>query len=121
MGQHLAARRFKAQDMNYKAIAKKIRSTEREVRAAFSDVIRKPKRRHRALIPKVAPGDRNPGNTYFPSPRLMAGIEEPKKLNIPHDVLADRERRLSTPPRSLTAALLGDPLPGRSALDKRGY
>ena len=37
----------------------------------------------------------------------------------PRDVLFDRDVRLTLVPRSLTAALLGDPLPGRSALDKR--
>lgn len=34
--------------------------------------------------------------------------------------LADRAAREATAPSSLTAALLGDPLPGRSALDLRG-
>jgi hypothetical protein len=33
--------------------------------------------------------------------------------------LYDRDQRLALSPRSLTAALLGDPLPGRSALDRR--
>lgn len=37
----------------------------------------------------------------------------------PDDVLAARDRYLSLQPISLTAALLGDPLPGRSALDRR--
>lgn len=34
--------------------------------------------------------------------------------------LAERDHRLSLPPRSLTAAMMGDPEPGRSALDQRG-
>lgn len=42
------------------------------------------------------------------------------KLVIPHDVLFDRERRLGLWPRSIVAATQGDPLPGMSALDKRG-
>lgn len=35
------------------------------------------------------------------------------------DVLAERDRRLALQPRDTTAALLGDPLPGYSALDQR--
>jgi hypothetical protein len=37
----------------------------------------------------------------------------------PQSVLHEREQALLAP-RSLTAALLGDPPAGRSALDKRG-
>ena len=33
--------------------------------------------------------------------------------------LRDRNMRLMTPPRDLTAAYMGDPLPGRSALERR--
>jgi hypothetical protein len=40
-------------------------------------------------------------------------------LPIPRDVLAERDYRQSLKPRSLTAAMFGDPLPGFSALDKR--
>lgn len=32
---------------------------------------------------------------------------------------ADRDRRAALPPRSLTAAIFGDPLPGYSALELR--
>lgn len=35
------------------------------------------------------------------------------------DMLAARDRRLAIPARDLTAALMGDPLPGQSALDRR--
>lgn len=38
----------------------------------------------------------------------------------PLDVLAERDERLARMPRDTTAALLGDPLPGLSALDRRG-
>jgi hypothetical protein len=37
----------------------------------------------------------------------------------PAEVIAERDRALYAP-QSLTAMLLGDPLPGRSALDRRG-
>jgi transposase len=36
-------------------------------------------------------------------------IEALHTFPIPHDVLADRDRRMAMQPRSLTAALMGDP------------
>lgn len=50
--------------------------------------------------------------------RQAAGIGH-ELVTAPDRVLAERERRQALEPRSLTAALLGDPLPGYSALDKR--
>ncbi len=41
---------------------------------------------------------------------------EPMKPDA--QALAERDIRMRTPPRDLTAFLLGDPLPGRSALDR---
>ena len=38
---------------------------------------------------------------------------------VPKSVLIERDKRLLQAPRDLTAALQGDPLPGRSALDMR--
>jgi hypothetical protein len=38
---------------------------------------------------------------------------------VPDHVLAEREQCLARPPRDLTAAIAGDPLPGRSALDRK--
>jgi hypothetical protein len=50
----------------------------------------------------------------------VAGLTgEAQELRPPVDVLADRERRLGIVPETLGQALLGDPMPGRSALDKR--
>ena len=37
----------------------------------------------------------------------------------PSEVLFERERRTKLQPRSITAALMGDPLPGLSALDRK--
>jgi hypothetical protein len=42
-----------------------------------------------------------------------------KVENIPQEVLADRDYRADLPPRSLSAAFFGDPLPGYSALERR--
>jgi hypothetical protein len=36
------------------------------------------------------------------------------------DAVAERNIRLATPPRDLTAAVCGDPRPGYSALERRG-
>lgn len=69
---------------------------------------------------------------YF-VPAVRQRIEDEKRISqtlvslhmrdtnmvIPREVLADRERRLSLAPSSLTALLCGDPLPGCSAIDKR--
>jgi hypothetical protein len=41
------------------------------------------------------------------------------KQEAPDCILAERQRRLMTPPRDLTAALLGDPPPGYSALEAK--
>lgn len=51
-----------------------------------------------------------------------AGILRPdlnKAAEPPDYVLAERDCRMSLEPASLTAAILGDPLPGQSALDQR--
>jgi hypothetical protein len=40
-------------------------------------------------------------------------------VQIPDAVLAERDRRLAAD-RTINMLLLGDPLPGRSALDRRG-
>lgn len=39
---------------------------------------------------------------------------------IPNHVIAERDVRLATEPRDLTASFFGDPLPGWSALDRKG-
>jgi len=44
---------------------------------------------------------------------------EGKNMKVPPEVFAERDRRLSLAPRSLTAAICGDPLPGYSAMERR--
>ncbi len=57
----------------------------------------------------------------------LRGIRGPQKLRrkdiesvpvVPRERLEHRARRLATMPRDLTAVLMGDPLPGYSALDR---
>jgi|SRR5581483_8246679 len=45
--------------------------------------------------------------------------EDDHRICVPDDVLRERDERRAVAPRSLTAAVLGDPLPGYSALDRR--
>lgn len=45
-------------------------------------------------------------------------VDVAKREIVPDAVVADRDRRLNAP-MTLGMALLGDPLPGRSALDRR--
>ena len=46
--------------------------------------------------------------------------QQAQVVNVPACVLAEREARLALSPRNLTAAIAGDPLPGMSALERRG-
>ena len=43
-----------------------------------------------------------------------------RNITIPEQVLRDRDHRMSLWPSDVMAALMGDPVPGRSALDQRG-
>jgi hypothetical protein len=56
---------------------------------------------------------------YVMHTRCLAGEATYAPHAPPREVLADRDRRASQAPRSLTAFLLGDPEVGRSALDRR--
>jgi DNA-binding CsgD family transcriptional regulator len=51
--------------------------------------------------------------------RGAAHINDVHVVAVPAHVLAERDARLALDPRNLTAAFAGDPLPGRSALDKK--
>ena len=67
---------------------------------------RERERTQRALVWEIMAVARE-GGTYrgFPRP--------------PEDVIAERDHAIAAP-RSLSAIAFGDPLPGRSALDRRG-
>lgn len=59
------------------------------------------------------------------APRIYAkgaprsGSATSERFVIPADVRADADRRAGIEPRSLTAAILRDPLPGMSAFDRK--
>jgi hypothetical protein len=46
-------------------------------------------------------------------------VQSREAVRVPQSVLFERDRAMLAP-RSLTAQAFGDPMPGRSALDKRG-
>ncbi len=48
-----------------------------------------------------------------------ATLDEANRVVIPAAALAEREYRQSLAPKDYTAAFMGDPLPGYSALDRR--
>jgi hypothetical protein len=57
-------------------------------------------------------------NGYRTKSLKLGDIVKPAE-RPPAAVMAERDYRMALAPRDTTAALLGDPLPGRSALDRR--
>lgn len=49
---------------------------------------------------------------------LLRNVAEGQALAPPHYVIAERDEALNKP-RSLTSTIFGDPLPGRSARERR--
>ena len=116
-GQYLMARRIRAHRPNSTVayIAESTGATQAQVRKALDAVPRikganAPRPTHRRKHLNVGTG---------PSGRQDAGICEHAGISVPDTVLQERARRLAQSPRSLTAACMGDPPPGYSALDKR--
>jgi hypothetical protein len=64
----------------------------------------------------LKPRNRDEIRSLFPYARLREAREV---TEIPEDVLRDRDDRLRKGHATLTAELMGDPIPGRSALDMR--
>jgi len=54
----------------------------------------------------------------YTSRRTLTGLAAPKPKSHAPDSVTEELIRAASAPRSLTAAVFGDPLPGRSALDK---
>ena len=77
----------------------------------------------------------NHGSTFFRAPkprpkRVRGPMQGPRvttanfistAIVIPAEVITDRDRRRQLEPTSVTAMLMGDPLPGRSALDRQQH
>jgi hypothetical protein len=57
-------------------------------------------------------GELHPSGAIKP----IAGYD---RTGVSHDLLRQRDRRMALQHHDLTAAIFGDPLPGRSALDQR--
>jgi len=64
--------------------------------------------------------DRAEADQSAPPSRIALGVSVSQKITPCPSALAERDRREELrPQQSLTAAFFGDPLPGRSALDRR--
>lgn len=57
------------------------------------------------------------GPDYVKYQRVV--VDADFRIEIPDEVLVDRDRRRDLTHQSITSALAGDPLPGMSALDRR--
>ena len=110
MGEFLRARRMQACDMNYATIARKLGNySADQIREALKPKLRGPKGKRRRRIKPQEPASNS---------RVLAGFKEVRAPDVPETVMAERSIALSAP-ISITAAVFGDPPPGRSALDKR--
>ena len=109
--QIIEAAKMRARHMSWALIGKHFHVRPRTVVYALHpermQAVYQSRKRLRRLKKKVDIIGNDPGNSVRDS------------ISIPRDVLFDRDRRMELAPCSLTAALLGDPLPGRSALDRR--
>ena len=89
-------RAMKAEGLSIRAMAKYLQCPRDQVDEVFHG-----RRQHRKTLHR---------NRYVKGPIFNS---------VPPEVLAERDHRLSLPPRSIGAMLFGDPEPGRSALDKK--
>lgn len=67
----------------------------------------------RGMLPKCAPKPMRPRDEVAIAEGPIIGAGNTGSIQPPAEVLLERDRRLSLAPRSLTAALQGDPEPGR--------
>jgi hypothetical protein len=106
---------LRAYNASWRSIALALDVSEWAIRCAIDPAYRS----HRQMLK----GQR-PAPPRKPRPRVNNAVKHEVRGNPhgpPRDVLAERDlmRELLLQPRSLTAQLLGDPLPGRSALDQK--
>lgn len=88
-----------------------LREAGRKVGASHSGI-------HRRLNPEFRlQANERAVSAYHGSTGVTADVDRARN-QIPEDVRAERKRATSST-RSLTAEILGDPRPGRSALDKQ--
>lgn len=82
--------------------------------ASMSEAVRLAKRRRRNELERARNVKTNP------SRRAKLLVYGERAIDKPSaDILRERDRRLAIPPRDLSAAFFGDPLPGFSALERR--
>jgi hypothetical protein len=113
---------MRAEGVGWRVISHRLRVSEYVLRCAIEPDYRRHKldsnvryRRHLAVKPVVVKRPRPVNHSAHQQQANYAA------RNPPAEVLAARDLALELrlQPRSVTAQLLGDPLPGRSALDQR--
>lgn len=77
--------------------------------------------RIRAISRKLGCGENAVADALFgaPVPVTRSSIHPTQFVRIPDEAIAERDHRMTLEQQSLTALLMGDPLPGYSALDRR--
>lgn len=108
-GQYLQVRRIKAHrpGSTVQYIAAHTGATERQVKAALDRI---PQPRYlKKDRPKSKAKRKSIDLDHGPNPHTIAGIGEVPSIKVPPNVMTERDRRLAQSPRSLTAALMGDP------------
>lgn len=99
----LRAQDMRARGLSWAAVGRELRVSEHQLR--------------KRLEPAYAERHREAGRSRYRS--IQSGVVIVNSI-VPPDVEEERSRALSCSERTLTAEFCGDPLPGRSALDRRG-
>ena len=92
--------------------------TAAQVRNKWRHEMMSPEERKQRSDREKAKRRLRPSNAYIGKPKVPLSKQQASSRPS-EDLLAERDRRARIAPRDLTAALLGDPLPGFSALDRR--
>lgn len=128
MGQRLQITRMHAEGKTWEQIAARLGISAYAARGAVdpaykqrrAEIVWQARERARERAKRPAQErEREQRKSILPRRSLIPQDEIESRSTIPADVMADRERRMTLAPRSLSAAQFGDPLPGYSALDRR--
>ena len=111
------AQELLATGLGYDDIGVRLRRTTRAVKAKFQKENLTPEQRARRA------DYQRRKRAEMVAARTVAGItfaKVPRETTAMDKAINERNVRINLAPRNLTAALFGDPLPGYSALDRRG-
>lgn len=123
MGQMLAIRRMKASGLQPEDIAVRVRAKLPEILDHLGilkeDGTRRVRKKHKKQVARSCYRHPRMIEDGEPFGRMAAGMKGENNERVPDNVMAERDRRLALNHATLTAAVFGDPLPGRSALDRK--